>query len=60
MENGFDGSLTFAGNTVTFTGLTAEAQHNDSFRVITEAIPEPSSTALIGFAGLALLARRKR
>jgi len=58
-ENGLDISLTAAGKTVTFEN-GVETQQQESFRVITAVVPEPSSTALFGLAGLALIARRKR
>ena len=53
------GSVVLSGT----TGLTYSSQVDsgqDGFRFEVTAIPEPSSTALLGLGGLALLARRRR
>ena len=46
----------------TFTMNVSNATHVDSFNVnlVATQIPEPSSAALLGLGGLALLSRRKR
>jgi len=41
-----------------FAGITVSAGDRDDFRLV--AIPEPSSTALLGLGGVALLLRRRR
>lgn len=46
--------ITQTGGTASATGLF------DNFKVETAAVPEPSSTALLGLGGLALLLRRKK
>ncbi|BDS06573.1 hypothetical protein NT6N_16130 [Oceaniferula spumae] len=49
----------FSGSSFTITGLSSEARATiNGFQIV--AVPEPSSTALLGLSGLALLLLRRR
>ena len=53
------GTLTISGITE-LTWTSTDDSNFESFSFSAEAVPEPSSTALLGLGGLALLARRRR
>ncbi|BDS07889.1 hypothetical protein NT6N_29290 [Oceaniferula spumae] len=58
---------TIAGSQFTFDGLNADGYHRltttngiDNISIDVEVVPEPSSIALLGFGGLALMLRRRK
>jgi hypothetical protein len=59
-----DGSLLFGtvggAKTVNATNLLANSNYTSSSSFAMELVPEPSSTALLGLGGVALLLRRRR
>ena len=68
IQEGGSDDYTVVGNSIIFTPATAGAGNTDNYRVYVQAvsaeelqaIPEPSSVALLGLGALALFARRRR
>ncbi len=62
-----NGTLTFTGHSFASLGLTPSPipftwtfANTDTVKMTVAAVPEPSSTALLGLGGLALMLRRRR